>query len=98
MVSQWERQILIIEDSKLYIIFDGQWICIKADGSSELIEDLKYNQEEADNRMLLHAQHMWHLTENIMIHAPETDILIIAIAISTEISGDLCIRMPASYP
>lgn len=48
--------------------------------------------------MLLHAQHMWHLTENIMIHAPETDILIIAIAISTEISGDLCIRMPASYP
>ena len=55
MVSRWERQILIIEDSKLYIVFDGQWICIKADGSSELIEDLKYNQEEADNRMLLHA-------------------------------------------
>ena len=42
--------------------------------------------------MLLHAHHICHSTENVIIHAPETDILVIAMAISAEISGNLCIR------
>ena len=58
LVSRLERQSLIIGDSKSYIVFDEQCICIKADDSRELIEDLECNQEEADNRTLLHAQRL----------------------------------------
>ena len=39
-----------------------------------------------------YIQHMCHSTENVIIHAPETDVIIIAISISTEISGNLCRR------
>ena len=42
--------------------------------------------------MLLHAQHICHSTENVTILAPETDVLVIAMAISTKISGNLYIR------
>ena len=74
-----------IGDVQLSVAFDEQSICIKADGSSELIENLGCNQEEVDTRMLLHAQHVCYSTENVIIHTPDTDILIIVIAISTEI-------------
>ena len=83
---------MIIADAKLYVVFDEQCICIKADGSSELTKDLECNQEEAYIRMLLHAQHICHSTENVTILAPETDVLVIAMAISTKISGNLYIR------
>ena len=90
-MSWWETQSLIIADAKLYVVFDEQCICIKADGSSELIEDLEYNQEEANTWKLLYAQHICHSTENVIIHAPETDVLIITITIPIKISGNLCI-------
>ena len=59
LVSRWERQSFIIGDANLYVVVDVQYICIKTDGSSELIENLECNQE-ADTRMLLHAQHICH--------------------------------------
>ena len=91
-MSRWERQSLIIGDAKLYVAFDEQTICIKTDRFSELIEDLKCYQDEADTRMLLHAQHVCHTTENVMIHMADTDVLIITIAVSTEFLGNLFIR------
>ena len=80
-MSRCERQSLIIGDGKLNDAFDEQCIRIKVDGSSELIEDLECNQEEANTRMLLHAQHICHSTENVIIHAPEIDVLVFAFAI-----------------
>lgn len=41
--------------------------------------------------MLLHADHICNSTKNVIIHAPETDVVIIAIIIFTEISSNLCI-------
>ena len=48
MVSRWERHILIIGDSKLYIAFDEQCICIRADGSSEVISGQIIHASETD--------------------------------------------------
>ena len=55
-------------------------------------EDLECNQEEANTRMLVQAQHIYHSTKNVIIHAPDNDVLIIAIAISTKIPGNQFIR------
>ena len=42
------------------------------------------NQEEADYRMLLHASHAYHNNlKIIMIHANDTDVVVIAIAVSS---------------
>lgn len=43
-------------------------------------------------RILQHVQHVCHLTENVTIHAPETDVVIITIAVSTAILGNVCIH------
>ena len=91
-VSRWERQIMINGDAKLCVAFDEQCICIKADGSSELNEDTECNQEETNTRMLLHAQNIYHSTEIDIIHTLDTDVLIIAIGISTDIPRNLFIR------
>ena len=77
---------------RLHVVSDEQCICIKADGSSKLIEDIECNQEEAETRILQHVQHICHLTENVTIHAPETDVLIITIVVSTAILGNVCIH------
>ena len=81
---------MIIGDAKLYVVFDEQ--CIKADGSGGLVKDLEYNQEETNTRMLLHAHHVYYSTDNAIICTPDNHVLITAIAISTEIPGNLFIR------
>ena len=78
LVSRWKRQSLIIGDAESHVAFDEKCICIKTDGSSKFIEDFERNQEEADNRMLLHEQHSCRSTENVIIHASEADVIIIA--------------------
>ena len=83
---------MINGDAKLCVAFDEQCICIKADGSSELNEDIECNQEETNTRMLLHAQNIYHSTKIDIIHTLVTDVLIIAIGISTDIPSNLFIR------
>ena len=41
---------------------------------------------------MLRAHHVYYSTDNVIIPTPDTDVLIIAIAISTEIPGNLFIR------
>ena len=89
-MSRCPRQLLIIGDAKLYVVFDEQ--CIKADGSGGLVEDLECNLEEANTRMLLHTHHVYYSTDNAIICTPDNHVLIIAIAISTEIPGNLFIH------
>ena len=76
----------------LYVGYDEKCLCIQTSGPSVLINDLECSQEEADTRMLLHAQHICNSTANVVIHTPDTDVLIIAIAASTNIPGNLFIR------
>ena len=55
-VWHWRRKIICCFCWAM-LLHKGWWSC-------ELIEDLDCNQEVADTRMMLHAQHLWHSSEN----------------------------------
>ena len=91
LVSRWKSQCSAIGESKLYVSFDEECVCIQSNGLCEPVEALECNHEEADMRILLHANHICQSTENI-IHILDTDVLLIAITASGQIPGSLFIR------
>jgi hypothetical protein len=57
------------------------------------VPELESTQEEADTRMMLHAIHGTNqLIHNIVIHTPDTDVVIIAMAVSETVSSSLYIK------
>ena len=92
LVSRWKSQCSAIRESKLYVSFDEECVCIQSNGLCEPVEALGCNHEKADTRILLHANHLCQSTENVVIHTPDTDVLLIAITASGQISGSLFIR------
>lgn len=61
--------------------------------TAENVPELSCDHEEADTRMLLHANHMSQAGfGNIIIHTPDTDVFLITIAASTEIQPNMFIR------
>ena len=92
LLSRWKSQCSAIGESKLYVSFDEECVCIQSNGSYEPVEALGCNHEEADMRILLHANHICQSTENVVIHTPDTDVLLIAITASGQIPGSLFIR------
>ena len=76
----------------MFIGFDERCIRLDSTGTCVFVTELECNHEEADTRMLLHAHHASQSTENIVIHTPDTDVLLIAIAASSQISGNIFIR------
>ena len=55
----------------------------------EIVEDLQSNQEEADTRMLLHAQHASSTHEQVVLSTPDTDVFIIALSKLHKINAKL---------
>ena len=55
----------------------------------EIVEDLQSNQEEADTRMLLHAQHASSTHEEVVLSTPDTDVFIIALSKLHKINAKL---------
>ena len=51
--------------------------------------DLHSNHEEADTRMILHAQHAASLYEKVLIASPDTDVFVILIALHTFIDANI---------
>ena len=54
--------------------------------------ELFSDHEEADTRILLHAAHASFSFKKIVLFTPDTDILIMALAFSTEINADLIFK------
>ena len=92
MVSRWKSQCSAIGESKLYVSFDEECVCIQCNGLCERVEALGCNHEKADPRILLHADHICQSTKNVVIDTPDTDVLLIAIAASGQITGSLFIH------
>ena len=92
LVSRWKSECSAIGESKLYVSFDEEYIFIQSNGLCEPVEVLGCNHEEADAKILLHANHIRQSTENVVIHTPDTDVLLIAFAASGQIPGCLFIR------
>ena len=61
-------------------------------GTCTLVTALECTQEEADTRMLLHAKHASSSCHSIIIHTPDTDVLVISIAFATDINAGLYIE------
>ena len=76
----------------MYVSFDEVCVCIQSNGLCEPAEAFGCNHEEADTRILLHVNRICQSTENVVIHTPDTDVLLIAIAASGQIPGSLFIR------
>ena len=63
-------------DRKLYVTSENQ--CWKLTSSTcELVPELQCNHEEADTRIILHAQ---HASGKCVVHCDDTDVLIILLA------------------
>ena len=82
LVSRWKSQCSAIEESRLYVSFNEECASILSSSLCEPLEALGCNHEEAGTRILLHANHICQSTENVVIHTPDTDALLIAIAAS----------------
>ena len=53
------------------------------------VPELTCNHEEADTRLLLHSKHASTAYRNLIISTPDTDVMVLAIAFSREISAAL---------
>ena len=76
----------------MYAFFNEECVCIQSNDLCEPAEALASNHEEADTRILLHESLIYQSTENVVIHTPVTDALLIAIAAFGQIPGSLFIR------
>ena len=91
LVNRWRTNSSVQVSIPLYIAYEDKCICINGTGS-HFVTELEGKQEEADTRMLLHAKHASHTINNIIIHTHDTDLLLIAVAASTELKSNLFIR------
>ena len=92
LVSRWKSWCSAIAESKLYVSFDEECVYIQSNGLWEPVEALGCNHEEADMIILLHTNHICQSTKNVVIHTPNADVLLIAIAASVQLPGSLFIR------
>ena len=91
LVCHWVKHPSSIGNLHLFVAYEEKCVCITADCVCP-VPALESNQEEADARMLLHAKHISRSVPNIVIHTPDTDVFLIAIAASTELPTNLFIR------
>ena len=78
LVSQWKREVFRskLGDRTFYGTIQDE--CWKLDSTtSEPVPELKCSQEEADTRMILHAQ---HADGRCVIHSDDTDVQILLLS------------------
>lgn len=84
LVNEWDKY--DVGDRIIYVAYEGICIKLMSNLTAENVPELSCDHEEADTRILLHANHMSQAGfGNIIIHTPDTDVFLIAIAASTEI-------------
>ena len=62
-------------------------ICVKLGGTEE--PTLACNHEEADTRLVFHTKQLSRSFKKIVIHTPDTDVLLIALGLATEIGAEI---------
>ena len=92
LVRRWQSNGKLLGEAVLYVAYD-KCICIEANDSRYFNADLECNHKEPETRMLLHAQHICQTTENIVIYAPDTDVLVIAIAVSAQVPDNCLLEL-----
>ena len=91
IVKHWET-VTIKMDLTLYIGIgdEGRMLTYTSDTSVVCmpVPELNSDHEEADTRMLLHAQHSHNIQpRSIIIHSPDTDVAVLALYFAPAFSG-----------
>ena len=79
-VKEWKKNSQLLNDKLLYVICEEKCFMI-SEGNLSTVAHLDSTQEEADTGLLLHAHDASVNYHNIVIQTPDTDNLILAIAI-----------------
>ena len=77
---EWKKNYHLLNDKLLYVTCKEKCFMI-SDGNLSTVAHLDSTREEADTRLLLHAHDASVNYHNIVIQTPDTDNLILAIAI-----------------
>ena len=91
--DQWkqEEHFLTVESGTFYVTCDEKCFQLSKEGMLE-VPELESTHEEADTRMMLHAIHATNqLIHNIVIHTPDTDVVVIALSVSETVSIKLAL-------
>ena len=75
-LGYWKLAVVWCLRGEMHLYYSQQWL-------SDSIS-WKYNQEEADTKMLLHVKHISPLISNTFIYTLDTDVFVIALTVSTE--------------
>ena len=91
LTSDWTKPDMLekLGEKELYVTCAEKCFRITKDGHDE-VQLLQTSQEEADTRMLLHAKHA--STVSVVIIADDTDVLIISLEFSRDITAKLYMR------
>ncbi len=94
LIADWKRPQLrakLVGNKELYVTCEDKCYRLTYDNSAEVL-DLCTKQEEADTRMFLHAQHAASGSKSIIIASEDTDILIIALALSSNLQSNVFMK------
>ena len=95
LLEEWSKDTYAetIAHRELYVAVDDDCYKLTSENGTvikELQQDLVTRQEEADTRMFLHAAHTGQQGyETIVIKSPDTDVGVLAVYYSSQISGSL---------
>ena len=94
LCKHWtEKCLALIPEGKQFVIGGGFQdntfaVCIDKEGATP-IPELFSNQEEADTRMLLHANHCKEICDRIVIWSPDTDVAVLCIHFQEKIGKEI---------
>ena len=88
LVSRWQREHACIGATQIYVGFNET--CIKLGDREE--PALFCNHEEADKRLVFHTKQISNSFGKIVIHTPDTDILLITLGLASEITAELFMK------
>ncbi|XP_078353848.1 uncharacterized protein LOC144638526 [Oculina patagonica] len=93
LAQDWQKQALRskLHDKVMYITCENTCFKLTSDTSSE-VPALSTTQEEADTRMLLHANHAAEDSSSVIIASEDTDVLIICLSVAPTFGCHLFIK------
>ena len=91
IVNEWRNNTLQFNGMEFYVTSETQCFYIH-NGVVASAHHLFSTQEEADTRLLLHAKDAASICEKIVIHTPDTDVFLLAVAMSQHIDSSLYIK------
>ena len=87
LVPEWEKK--NITEKIIYVTNGEKCVC---SNDNQGVPALYCLQEEADTRITLHAKHASDRYRDIVIHTPDTDVVVLAITFSKDIDSNVLVK------